>query len=72
MIDKTNYSDTLALGRAIDTARGIKPADHIIRNVQILDVFSGEFLLSDLVIAEGRIVAIGQDYQGKTARDGPC
>ena len=70
MIDKTHYSDKISLSKAIDTARGLKPADHIIRNVHILDVFSGEFLTSDLVISDGRIVAIGQDYQAKTEEDG--
>lgn len=70
MIDKTHYSDRSDLARAIDAARGLKPADHVIRNIHILDVFSGEFLLSDLVLADGRIVAIGQDYQAKTEEDG--
>ncbi|MBC7662150.1 MAG: adenine deaminase [Chitinophagaceae bacterium] len=70
MLDKTRYDDKLALGRAIDLARGLKPADHIIRNVSILDVFSGEFILSDLVLADGRIVAIGQGYHSKTEADG--
>jgi len=69
MLAKSNFKDSIALGRAIDSARGLAPADHIIRNVHVLDVFSGEFLRTDLVFADGLIVAVGQGYSARTEVD---
>lgn len=70
MISKQRYLDKATLSHAIDTARGLKAADHIIRNISLLDVFTGAFIPSDLVFAAGRIVAIGPDYQATTETDG--
>ncbi|RZA23381.1 MAG: adenine deaminase [Proteobacteria bacterium] len=70
MINKQRYPSKSSLSRAIDTARGLIPADQIIRNVSLLDVFTGEFLLSDLVIDAGKIVAFGQGYSATKEVDG--
>lgn len=70
MLHKTQYPDHDALAAAIDQARGLVPADLVIRNVQLLDVFSGQFMKTDLAIGNGRIVGIGEGYQGKREVDG--
>jgi adenine deaminase len=70
MIHKERFSSPSSLGRAIDAARGLRPCDRILRNVTILDVFTGEFILSDLAIDEGRIVALGQGYSALEEEDG--
>lgn len=70
MLHKTHYPDHSAFAHAIDQARGLVPADLVIRNVQLLDVFSGQFIKTDLAVGNGRIVGIGEGYQGKQEIDG--
>src|SRR5690349_15712588 len=47
-------------------ARGDVPADLILRNVRLVNVFSGEIEQTDLVIAGDRIAGVGTGY---TARE---
>lgn len=48
----------------IDTARGFRPAQLVLRNAKWLDVFSGQWLSGDIAIDEGVIVGVGEQYQG--------
>ena len=56
----------MALTDLIPIARGDEPADLILRNARIINVYSGEILQEDVVIAHGYIVALGSGY---TARE---
>lgn len=69
MRSKTAYPDAQSLGRAIAQARGARPADRVIRNVQVLDVFSGRFMRTDIAWADGRIVGLGSGYSAAEELD---
>jgi adenine deaminase len=56
--------------RAIAYARGETAAPLVIKNVHWLDVFSGCFQQGDVAIADGKIVGIGESYQGHEELDG--
>ncbi|MBK8026378.1 MAG: adenine deaminase [Chloroflexi bacterium] len=47
----------------IAVARGDTPADLILRGGQLVNVLSGEIYETDIVIAEGYVVALGTGYQ---------
>lgn len=49
-------------------ARGEQPAELVLRNVRIVDVYSGEIFLNDLAIHRGKIIGWG-DYQGIEERN---
>jgi adenine deaminase len=54
--------------RRIDVAAGRIPADLVIKNGQILDVFNGEVTSGDIAIVDGYIAGIGE-YSGETIID---
>jgi adenine deaminase len=54
--------------RRIDVAAGRSPADLVIKNGQILDVFNGEIIDGDIAIVDGYIAGIGT-YTGETIID---
>lgn len=56
------------LARAIRVARGLEPADLIVTNGKIVNVFSGEIHEGDVAIADGWIVGIGR-YEGSRTVD---
>lgn len=56
------------LVRRINVAAGKSPADLVIKNGKILDVFNGEFMVGDIAIADGYIAGIGE-YTGKMIID---
>ncbi|MFT8390977.1 MAG: adenine deaminase [Sporolactobacillus sp.] len=58
-----------ALVHTIHTASGAQPADLLIKNGQLVDVFSGRLMQTDIAIADGKIVGLGNDYQAKTVID---
>src|SRR5437762_12146968 len=55
----SNLPDLLAV------ARGDTPADLVLRNGRIVNVFSGEIEAGDIAIAGDRIAGVGTDYRGK-------
>ncbi len=60
------------LRRHIETARGILPADLVLRNVQLVNVCSGECYPGDVAISDGIIVGVsapGAGYRGQEERD---
>jgi adenine deaminase len=59
---------TKQLRRRIDVASKREPADMVITNGKIIDVFNLEIMYGDIAIADGFIVGIG-DYQGKQILD---
>jgi adenine deaminase len=50
-------------------ARGERPADLVLRNGQILNVFSGEIERADIALAGDRIAGIGPGYNGQAEID---
>ncbi|WP_147820674.1 adenine deaminase [Salidesulfovibrio onnuriiensis] len=54
--------------RIVDMAAGREPADLLITNAKILDVFSHEIVESSLAVGAGRIVGMG-DYEARETLD---
>ncbi len=50
------------LVRILAVARGDEPADLLLQGGRVLNVFTGELLEVDVVVAEGRIAALGKGY----------
>jgi adenine deaminase len=60
------------LQRRIEMARGILPADLVLRNVRLVNVCSGECYPADVAVADGLVVGIsepGAGYRGREERD---
>lgn len=60
---------TLSLSRRLRIAAGDKPADLVLRNARIVNVLSGEIHPGDVVVAGGRVVTIGEGYEGRAEQD---
>src|SRR5439155_711005 len=58
-----------SLTRRLRIARGEEPADFVLRHARIVNVLSGEIYRGDVVVADGRVVAIGAGYEGRAERD---
>jgi adenine deaminase len=58
-----NLTDFLAV------ARGDEPADRILRNGRVVNVFTGEILEADVAIAGDTIVGVGLDYESREEFD---
>ena len=52
------------LSRIIQQARGLAPADLVLKGGKVLDVVTGELLEGDVAICEGTIVGICGSYDG--------
>lgn len=52
----------MTVTQRIAVARGDAPADLILRGVRLVNVLSGDIHPTDIVIAEGRVVALGEGY----------
>ena len=59
----------MELKELIDVAAGRKPADLVLRNGKLVNVFSGEIIETDVVIHGDRIAAIGEGYEARTEID---
>jgi len=60
------------LQRRIQVARGILPADLVLRNARLVNVCSGECYPADVAVADGLIVGVsspGAGYHGREERD---
>jgi len=57
------------LAHLIDVAAGRKPADLVLKNGKIVDVYQGTILTGDLAIVAGKIAGIGEIYEGKEVID---
>ena len=52
-----------ALAHLIDVAAGRVPADTVIKNCKVVDVYSGQILDGDIALCDGRIAGVG-NYEG--------
>ncbi|MGD9153571.1 MAG: adenine deaminase [Gammaproteobacteria bacterium] len=68
-INKASYPTKNFLKSIIKVAKGEQPADLVIKNVNILDVFNGQFVKGDIAIYQDFIAGIVESYQGKTEID---
>jgi adenine deaminase len=59
----------MGMTEVLAVARGDAPADLVLRNGRILNVFSGEIELADVAIFEGLIAAVGPGYAGREETD---
>jgi adenine deaminase len=50
------------LSQFLPIARGDEPADLVLRNGRVINVFTGEIIEADVAIAGDRIVGVGPDY----------
>jgi adenine deaminase len=64
----TNALRREALSRGIRVARGFEPADLVLKNAQVINVFSGDIHPGDVAVVDGTVVGIG-DYQARTTVD---
>ena len=60
--------DKQALKKLILTASGQIPAETVIKNCKVLDVFSGNFTEGDIALCGGQIAGVGE-YHGETEID---
>jgi adenine deaminase len=60
--------DRSQIRRRISVASGKEPADTVIKNGRIVDVFNGEVIEGDIAIVDGYFAGIGQ-YDGKNIVD---
>jgi adenine deaminase len=69
---RTKVSDTTPelLAKRVAAAQGKSPADVVVRNVQILDVFGGGFTTGDIAIVGDVIVGVPEAYSGTQEIDG--
>ncbi len=59
----------MELARFLPVARGDEPADLLLRNGRVINVFTGEILEADVAIAEDAIVGVGPAYEAKEEFD---
>jgi adenine deaminase len=70
MRQKAQDTSPERLARRVGAAQGKQPADLVIKNVRILDVFCGEFYYGDIAVCGDLIVGVGESYDGATVIDG--
>jgi adenine deaminase len=59
----------MELNDLIRVARGDAPADMVLRNAKLINVYSGEIYPADVAIHNARIAGIGAGYQGQREID---
>lgn len=60
--------ERIQLTRRISVASGKEPADTVVKNGRIIDVFNGEIIEGDIAIVDGYFAGVGQ-YEGKNIVD---
>ena len=60
--------DKQSLKKLILVAAGQIPAETVIKNCKVLDVFSGQFIEGDIALCGGQIAGVGA-YKGETEVD---
>jgi adenine deaminase len=59
----------MELNRFLPIARGDEPADLLLRNGRVINVFTGEIIKADIAIAADTIVGVGLPYEAKEEVD---
>ncbi len=63
-----NKMDKEGLKKLIDAAAGRVPADTVIKNCKVIDVYNGGIIDGDIALCEGMIAGVGT-YEGKEVID---
>ena len=53
-----------SLKHLIDVAAGRVPADLVLKNAQVIDVYQAEIIKGDIAIVDGKIAGVGEGYLG--------
>ena len=61
--------DTALMKKLIDTATKREAADLVLKEAQVMDVFSGKLERKDVAIKEGYIAALGKDFPARETLD---
>lgn len=61
--------DRKTLEHVLSVARRDAPADLVIKNAQVVNVFTAEVYAAQVALASGHIAAVGEDYQGREVHD---
>lgn len=61
--------DTETLQKRIEIARGVRPADLVIKNCKIIDVFTPRIYEGEIAISDGVIAGVTGPYEGKKVVD---
>jgi adenine deaminase len=59
----------MELAKFLSIARGDLPADLLLRNGRVINVFTGEIVEADVAIAEDTIIGVGSGYSAATELD---
>ena len=59
----------MKLADFLPIARGDEPADLVLRNGRVVNVFTGEIIAADVAIAGDRIVGVGPEYEAQEEID---
>ncbi|MER2599932.1 MAG: adenine deaminase [Caldilineales bacterium] len=59
----------MQLSELIDIAAGRRPADLVLRNARLINVFSGEIAYTDIALAGGYVAGVGAGYHGQQQID---
>ncbi len=59
----------MELSQIVRVARGDEPADLVLRNARLVNVFSGEIVPTDVAIVHSRVVAVGNGYDARETVD---
>jgi adenine deaminase len=57
------------LGQTVRVARGDAPADLALRNGSLINVYTGEIYVTDVIIADDEIIALGPGYEAREEID---
>ncbi len=58
-----------SLKRRIEVARGVRPADLVLKNGRVVNVFDGTAERADVAVQDGLVAGIGPGYQGRAELD---
>ncbi len=53
----------MELSKIVNIAKGAVPADLVLRNAQLVNVFTGEIYATDIAIVGSRIAGLGDRYE---------
>jgi adenine deaminase len=59
----------MELAQLIKYARGIEPAEILLKNARVVNVYTGEIYPADIALAHSRIVGVGAGYEGQQVYD---
>ncbi len=59
----------MAMQRRLAVARGEAPADLVLRNARVVNVYTGEILPADIAVVDGVIAGVGSGYTGQREVD---